>query len=128
MAVVPYSTPEDIDGSIRIITWPNMANSDTGQPYVGPHFADCSVQVFGTFGVGGNCRIQGTNESGTPAQWVPLADNLGNALDFVSLGGDVIREHMYQIRPIVTAGDGTTALTVKIMFTGSAQRWRQQGA
>lgn len=127
MAVIPYST-EETDGNIRIVTWANIANGDTCQPYVGPHFSDCSAHVYGTFGAGGNLRMQGSNETvAAPTAWVPLSDNIGNVLDFTSNGADVIVEHMYQIRPHPTAGDGTTALTAKVMFTSNAQRWRAPG-
>jgi len=125
MAVVPY-TLENIDGNIRLVTWANLATGDTGQYYVGPHFSDCSVHVYGTFGVGTNLRMQGSNESGTPSNPAPLANPQGDILDFTSLGVDQILEHVYQMRPNATAGDGATSLTVKVAFTSAVQRWRAQ--
>lgn len=125
MAIINY-TLENIDGNIRLVTWSGMANADTGQYYIGPHFSDCSVHVYGTFGAGGNLRMQGSNESGTPANPAALANPQGTILDFTSVGIDQILEHVYQMRPNVTAGDGTTSITVKVAFTSAVQRWRVQ--
>lgn len=129
MAVIDY-TINNVDSNVRIVTWTPMANSDTGTPYVAPQFSDASVQVHipsgGAFGAGGNVRIQGTNESSAPENWATLNDPQGNALDFTMARIEAILEHVYQYRPNITAGDGTTSLTVRIMFMHIGSRWKAQ--
>ena len=95
------------------IKWTPLANGDDGQWFDTQDFPDISVQVFGTFGVGGNLRVQGTNEL-VPANPAILADSQGNALDITAAKIEQVLENVRWIRPIVTAGDGTTALTVQL--------------
>lgn len=128
MAEIPY-TVQNVDGNLRVVTWAGLANGDTGQPYRGAHFSDCGFHVYGTFGVGGNARLQGTAETAVvPAHWEPLVNpdyvvlNIGAASQLL----DQILTRCYQMRPSITAGDGTTSLTVIITFTSVAQRWRAQ--
>jgi len=125
MATIPYSV-ENIDGNVRVATWTPLANGDVGQPYAGANFSDCSVQVYGTFGTGGNARLQGSLESGTPSNWVTLTDPQGTALNMTTAALNQVLQRCYTMRPNITAGDGTTSLTVKIAFTSSPQRWRAQ--
>jgi hypothetical protein len=125
MATVSY-TVQNIDGNIRVVTWANLTESDSGQPYVGPHFSDSSVQVYGDFGSGGTARLQGTNETATtPSNWAPLADPQGNILDFTSAGLEQVLENPYQTRPTITAGTSVD-VTVVVMFMGGMTRWRAQ--
>jgi len=125
MPVVSY-TVENLEGNVRVITWDGLANGDTGSPYDVTYYNDISVQVYGTFGAGGNCRIQGTNQTGTPTQWAPLADPQGNILDFTSAGIEQVEENVIQLRPNITAGDGTTSLTVILKAMVNMPRWRAQ--
>lgn len=107
-----------LDGPIAIFQWTGLTNrtSDTGDPLNLPHFADRSVQVKGTFGTGGTVIMEGSNdrESDTPT-YFPLVDPQGNDISFTAAGGEQILETTYLIRPRVTAGDGTTDLTVTIL-------------
>jgi len=95
------------------VRWTPLANGDDGQPIDLQDFPDVSVQVFGTFGVGGNLRIQGSNEQ-APTNWATLNDPQANALDFTAAKIEQVLENVRWIRPAVTAGDVTTALTVCI--------------
>jgi hypothetical protein len=97
------------------IGWTPMTNSgsDVGEAWDTQDFADVSIQVLGTFGAGGNLRIQGCNEV-TPVNWATLADPQGNALDFTAAKIEQLMEMPRWIRPSVTAGDGTTSLTVRL--------------
>ena len=109
------------DGVVAVV-WKTLANLDTGKPFILPAFADKSVQVHGTFGAGGNCRIKGSNfTTGTPT-WATLNDPQGNALDVTAAKIEQILENPYQIQPEITAGDGTTSLTVRLLASTVARR------
>lgn len=101
------------------ITWSSMANGDvgvgpdgaTGKGFRSSEYSDRSIQVKGTFGVGGNVIIEGSNDGGTT--WATLNDAFGNALGTITAAGiKQITEMAEMIRPKVSAGDGTTSLTV----------------
>ncbi len=107
--VAPISTWKD---KAHVITWAGLLNSDVGNPLEMPGSADRSVQVSGTFGTGGNLRIQGSNDG---SNWNVLTDPNGEDLDIVESDIAQIMESVRYIRPNVTAGDGTTDLTVSIL-------------
>lgn len=69
------------------------------------------MQVAGTFGVGGSVNIEGSNNG---VAWAVLADPQGNPLTFTAARIEQVLESPRFIRPIVTAGDGTTNLTVNV--------------
>lgn len=98
--------------------WNTLANGDTGLPQTGARLSDKTVQVFGTFGAGGSIKIEGSNDGGTT--WVTLRDPGGAALTFTSADMKHILEVPERIRPNVTAGDGTTALTCIIVENTTA--------
>ena len=78
--------------------------------------SDKTVQVLGTFGAAGSINIEGSNDGGTT--WGILNDSRGkgNPLTFTAAAPPaVINENPELIRANVTAGDGTTALTVIIV-------------
>jgi hypothetical protein len=76
-------------------------------------FADRTVQVAGTFGAGGNLRIEGSNDNGS--NYAALNDPQGNALNVGAAKIEAIIEVPLLMRPNVTAGDGTTDLDVSII-------------
>jgi hypothetical protein len=92
--------------------------SDAGAPIEMPGSADRSVQVFGTFGTGGNLRIEGSMDGNT---WATLTDPQGNALDFTTAKIETIMEITRYIRPRITAGDGSTSLTCIILIRRPVQ-------
>lgn len=108
MAIVPEVVVPSGDGTI-LVKWLAIPNGDQGRAISPSAWYDRSVQVVGTFGAGGSVTIQGTNDGVT---WVTLTDPLGNALTFTAAGLKQIAELSYHIRPVVTAGDGTTAIDV----------------
>jgi len=103
------------DGSVKKITWGPMLNGDTGEIVKGfdAQWIDRSVQVVGTFGVGGNLRWAGSNNSG--ANFVALSDPQGVLLNIIAADIKAVTEIAEQSRPEVTAGDGTTSLTVTLI-------------
>lgn len=102
------------NASSRIITWANLTQSggDVGAEVSWVGFPDRAVQVAGTFGVGGAVVIEGSIDGNN---WAPLTDPQGNALSFTAAKIEAVTELVRFIRPRVTAGDGTTSLTVSLI-------------
>lgn len=95
--------------------WTGLLNGDTGSPQTGASLPDKSVQVSGTFGTGGSCSLKGSNDGVT---YFTLTDPQGNALVFTAAGMEQIAENPRYMRPEVTAGDGSTSLTVTTIEKG----------
>jgi hypothetical protein len=108
--------PGQGDEQAWLATWTGLANGDTGAPLPDAMlgFADRCVQVSGTFGTGGNCRIEGSNDGGTT--YATLHDPGANALNIATAGLSQVLEMARTMRPNITAGDGTTSLTVRALL------------
>src|SRR5574343_578083 len=113
MAVVAYTVEVPTRG-VQVITWATMANGDTGEPFIGARYNTKSVQITGTFGAGGSINMEGSNNSGASPAYSILSDPQGNAITKTAAALEAIQEGTYLVRPNVTAGDGTTALTVRM--------------
>lgn len=101
-----------------VISWA-LANGDVGQPYGDSgDQADRSLQVSGTFGVGGSVTFEGSNDN---SNWFTLHDLQGNNLTYTAAGLKQVQEVALWVRPNCTAGDGTTALTASLLTTSSAR-------
>ena len=107
MATVNY-TNTDIAGNYAYV-WSNLANGDDGQPARYSGSGDRTVQVLGIFGSGGSVTIEGTLDG---TNWATLHDTGGSDLTFTSAGIEAVLENCLSVRANVTAGDGTTDLTV----------------
>lgn len=108
-----------INGAAWLVTWGPLANGDVGDPVQMPEFADKSVQVTGTFGTGGSVAVEGDNEpytSYTAANFVALRDPSSTTIAITAAGAKAVLENTVLVRPHVTAGDGTTSLTVRMLF------------
>lgn len=117
MIELQKTVPESLHHTCVIASWADMPNGEVGQRIELANFADRSVQVTGVFGAGGSVRIEGSI-NGT--DYAPLTDPQGNALDINTAKIEAISEVVRYIRPRVTAGDGTTALTVTMLLKGGA--------
>jgi hypothetical protein len=106
---------ERLPGNWSVIQWTGMLNGDDGAPIDMVAYPDRSVQVTGVFGAGGNLRLEGTIDG---TNWAPLTDPQGNALDVTAAKIEAISELVRQVRPRVTAGDGTTSLVVTMLVRG----------
>lgn len=105
-------TSTAIGSASERIQWGGLlASADDGTPYGGLFDAIRVVQVTGVFGAGGSVQIEGSLEA-TPTNYVVLHDLQGNDLTFTVTRIEQVQEGILHIRPRVTAGDGTTALTV----------------
>jgi hypothetical protein len=101
------------DEQAWLVTWAALANGDSGAPVELVGHADRSVQVEGTFGAGGSCRIQGSNDS---TNYRVLHDPAGTALNITAASCAQVLEQTRKMQPLVTAGDGTTSLTVSMLL------------
>jgi hypothetical protein len=99
----------------RIVTWTPLTTTNAdGSAFEMPGWADRSIQVLGTFGAGGTVVIEGTNEA-TPTNWHTLNDPSSAALSYTGAKIEGVLECPRRIRPRVSAGDGTTSLTVHML-------------
>lgn len=117
MAEIPYVLDGQVENSDRpagtvAVAWVGLEAGDVGLPYPGHSYADRSIQVTGDFGVGGSCRIAGSNDG---VNYVALSDPQGDVLNLTGAGIKAVAEITRYIRPEVTAGDGATALTVTLI-------------
>lgn len=107
-----------VDGNPNIVrvVWTGLLNGDTGAPAEIPEYPDRTAHVTGTFGAGGSITLEGSNDktTETPA-YVALTDPQGNAVTKTAAAIEVFEECTLLVRPNVTAGDGTTSLTVKMV-------------
>ena len=99
--------------------WSGLANGDVGEALEIGAYADISVQVVGTFGVGGTISMRGSNLAApnvaTTADWATHADPQGNDLNMTSGAKlEAILEAARWFSPKVTGGDGTTSLDVYV--------------
>ena len=109
-------------GRTQRIIWSGLLNGDTGQVFSAPGAADMTVQVTGNFGGGSTIIMQGTLEELTsPSNFFTLRDGGDNLISFSAADAEMIAMVTAGIRPSVTAGDGTTDLTV-ILFVRSTMR------
>jgi hypothetical protein len=99
--------------TVKLVSWTGLLNGDNGAAAQWCDYADRCIQVTGTFGTGGSLTIQGSNDG---TNWGSLADPQGNALTFTSSKLEQALELPMYVRPVVTAGDGTTNLTCTILM------------
>lgn len=98
------------------VTWTGLLNGDDGSWFDSRNFADRTFQVFGTPGVGGSITLQGSNDqSDPPTNAFTLTNHVGATLVFAAAGGGTSAEAPRWVRPLVTSGDGTTSLTVRLV-------------
>jgi hypothetical protein len=114
MATVNAVATNDASGCT--VVWAGIGNGSQGAPptdvkRIGA-WRQASFQVAGTFGMAGSVSLEGSNDGTT---WVALSPAALTAAGFFAALG--IMEHPRFIRPNVTAGDGTTSLTVTGYFS-----------
>lgn len=117
--VQPTFVKQRDENNVLIVKWV-LANGDVGAPVSKPEYADRSVQVFGTFGTGGTLILQGSNEGddsqSAPTTYATLTDQGGTNLSFTGAGLKQVLQNTNWVRPNCSAGDGTTSLTVYMVF------------
>jgi hypothetical protein len=95
------------------VTWTPLANGDTGVPVTFADYSDRSVEFSGTFGTGGTISMQGSNVG---SAYYILTDPQTSAITKTAAALEHIMEAAAYMRPIVSAGDGTTALTATMLM------------
>lgn len=95
------------NSSPQLPKWTNLPNGNTGSAWQLPPFRTAFFQAFGTFGAGGSVQLEGSNDGLNWGKLSPAA--LTAAGVFPSLANNEAPKY---IRPSVTAGDGTTSITV----------------
>lgn len=116
MAVSVKRVTSPLDNMI-VWEWADMANGDVGEPVVVGSHNDKTVQAFGTFGAAGSVAFEGSNELDpvTAANLTALHDPSVTTIALTSSAPiSAVLEHPAIARPHVTAGDGTTKLTVRL--------------
>src|SRR6266446_10671868 len=110
MAVV-QSTPFLAEGhsaqQVRILVWGHMHQGDSGAWSQLPAGVNRSMHVWGVFG-GATVTFEGSNEvTLTPANPVSLRDPGMTVISMTTKDLRQVLEAPYQVRPLVTGGDGT---------------------
>lgn len=100
------------------VTWTALTevNAD-GAPFDSAHLSDKSFHVKGTFGTGGTCLCEGSNDKASPT-YVTLTDPQGNAISKTAEAIEQILENTLLTRPRVSAGTGVS-LTVIMVGKGT---------
>lgn len=103
------------DPDVIRITWAALTTTnDVGAPCKFVQHADRTVQVVGTFGAGGTVVWEGTNQNET--NYNTLTDQSDNNLSFTATKTEQVCQVPLMSRPRVTAGDGTTDITVIVVM------------
>ena len=122
MATVAYSVAriETYMDDAHVLTWTPLTTTNAdGQAVEMPGSADRTIQFTGTFGAGGTVSLQGSNAlapvAGDDNDWFPLTDPQGNAISKTAAGGEAVLELTRWVRAKVSAGDGTTSITARLL-------------
>jgi hypothetical protein len=115
-SLTPLPSPGEVAG--YNVAWGPMANGDVGATLDMLFNADRSIQVEGTFGAGGQVQLQGSNDG---VNYRLVHDPQGNPLTVTAPAVTHMIEIPRLLRPAVTAGDGTTAITVTIFMKRTRQ-------
>lgn len=117
MATITHSISKvpSANNKAWVVAWTPLANGDSGTPFENPGSSDRSVQIQGTFGAGGTVLIEGSNDG---TNYYTLTDPQGNALSVTSAKIEGISELTRYIRPRVSAGDGTTSISIYLLASG----------
>ncbi len=101
---------------VLVVQWSGLLAGDDGAPFDLPDFADRAVQVSGVPG-GASVALEGTIDD---TDWAGLTDPQGNLIAVTTAPKiEQIMEVTRKTKPVVTGGDGTTNLTVTVLFRRS---------
>lgn len=104
------NVPTQIARGQRLETWTALANGDTGRWIDVGAYGGLLAEGTGTFGAGGTLALEGTNDLADP----PAAASILPLGTLTSAGWLTFGVGAYRVRPNVTAGDGTTTLTIRL--------------
>lgn len=105
----------DYDGRVNY-SWSGLLNGDQGTTVgVQETIGNFTAQTVGTFGAGGSVALQGSSDG---TNWATLDDAGGTPVAMTAATKIWRLGHLPKfVRPNVTAGDGTTALSVVLSGT-----------
>lgn len=102
------------------LTTTNNDGAPAGPASGAPSLPDKTIHVTGTAGTGFSMKIEGSNDN---SNWVTLINPQGSGLIFTAVDKiSVVQENPLYIRPNITAGDGSTNITVIISARASMPR------
>lgn len=102
-----------LDGGVMVATWNLDISEDEGGWLVLPYHTDICLQVYGTFGAGATINFEGCNQYDEDVDVAfPVFDFGGSAIALTAAGGVQCQQAPYKVRPTLTGGDGSTAITV----------------
>jgi len=115
VAVIAYV--KDISGvamgdiDLADCAWLALTTTNTsGSAFPCASYSDRTIQVYGTFG-GATITVQGSLDG---TNWFTLNDQSDNAMTFTTARGDSVQQLTRFIQPVLTGGDGTTSLNVRL--------------
>lgn len=113
MATIQAVMPDQPD-RVGKVTWTPLTKTtnDVGTGVAVTRWLFKSVQVYGTFGAAGAVTMQGSMDGGTT--WGTIKDGANNDLVITDSKIYAIISTGLLIRPAVTAGDGSTSLSVTL--------------
>lgn len=113
MATRLYTTNSPTLRSPKVarLSWALLTTTDQdGQAYEYNGLFKRSFQLIGTLGAGFSMAFQGSNDGGTT--WATLRDEQGTLLTITAVGFYTVGTIAERVRPNVTAGDGSTSVSV----------------
>lgn len=119
MATVAFASQNYLSDH-KVLTWSPLTTTNAdGAPigYSSNGMGGVTFQISGTFGVGGTVVVEGSNDGVT---YFTLNDQANAAVSATAAALKTIRDAPLFIRPRVTAGDGTTSITVVAAFQKAA--------
>jgi hypothetical protein len=116
MATIEETRSIRFGGANALFQWPGMSSGDDGRAVEYSEFADRSVQFSGVF-AGASVSFQGSNDG---VNWHALTDPFGAPITKTAASLVAITEMTRFVRPVVSGGDGTTAITCTLFMLGGA--------
>ena len=110
----PSASRTGVNHEQIMVVWSGLLNGDDGGPFQQNGFGDRSVTFTGTFGTGGSVQLEGSNDG---ANWFVLSDPSSTTIVKTAAAIEQVLELSLYVRPRVTAGDGTTNLECRVLFT-----------
>ena len=118
------ASPVILPGKNYILAvWSGLLNGDVGDAFDCQGYFIASVEWEGTPGVGFAGQSQITNKpaaqdsavyGGTPTQWTSVAGLAASGSSHIV--PSALNPYAMQVRPNITAGDGTTSMTCRMLL------------
>jgi hypothetical protein len=108
------------NSAVQVAVWTPLTTTDAvGRAVALAGSADRCIQFSGVFG-GATVVLQGSNHAApdpdTDTDWFVLSDAQGNAISRTDVGGEQVLELTRWIRPKLTGGGGTTAISARLLM------------